>query len=188
MTTPETVRAGRAPGRRAPRATARLLGVLAFLAGGAAGLAVGASAQAIPSSGVAVHRYQEPGEPVIAVDVWGAVRQTGRFFIPPDTGLLELLALTGGPPPQTETEEVEREVVLSLSRMAEGQRRVVFQANVDSLSAGAVMPPPLLNEDLITVNTSVERPFSWTDALTIVAGVASLALVLLRVGELSGAF
>jgi hypothetical protein len=166
---------------------ARLLGLLGLLGVGLLG-AAGVAAQPVATPGIAVHRYHEPGEPVIAVDVWGSIRQTGRFYIAPDTGLLELLALAGGPPLQPETEQVNREVILRLSRLSGGERRVVFEANVDSLSSGGVVPPPLLNEDLITVNSTVDKPFTWQDGLTIVAGVASLTLLILRITDMAGGF
>ena len=53
-----------------------------------------AIAQPVITPGIAVHRYHEVGEPVMAIDVWGSIRLTGRFFLPTETGLLELLALT----------------------------------------------------------------------------------------------
>jgi hypothetical protein len=134
---------------------------------------------------VAVFRYAEPGEPVIAVDMWGQLRQTGRFLVPPDTGLLELLALAGGPVLASESEEVIREVTLKLSRGSGEARRVVFEANVDSLTTGMALPA-LQDQDVVSVNSSVRAQFDWMDALGIVGSLAALALVVLRIADISG--
>jgi hypothetical protein len=148
--------------------------------------ATGASAQPVATPGVAVYRYAEPGEPVIAVDVWGGIRQTGRFLIPPDTGVLELLALAGGPVLQPESDAVFRDATLVLSRQTGSGRVVVFETPVDSLAVSRQVLPALQDQDVMTVNMSVRDRFTWLDGITVAAGIASLALLILRVADLSG--
>lgn len=159
------------------------LGALAFLLVAP----LSASAQPTVGQGVAVYRFAEPGQPVIAIDLWGAVRSTGRFFVPEETGLVDLLTLAGGPILQAETERAVREVTVDVSRMQDSGRAIVFSSAMENLTNGAAPPPPpLLNGDVVTVRTSVEQTFSWTDGLSVVAAVASVTLVILRIASISG--
>ncbi len=163
------------------RSTGVALSVAVMLVTASAALAQPTTmGQAEDAVGVAVYRFSEPGEPVIAVDLWGSARRTGRYFVAPETTLLDLLTLSGGPPSQAETEGIIRETTVEVSRMSEGSRAVVFEVMIDSLASGGMVPPPLHDQDVVTLTTTVEDPFGWLDALTVVAGVASLALVILR--------
>ena len=175
---------GRAPQRRAPSPAWRFLGVLGLLLGLAG--AHGADAQPVAGQGVAVYRFAEPGQPVIAVDLWGSIRQTGRYFIPPEMGLLDLITLAGGPAAQPETDQVIRETTVELSRADSTSRTIVFTSQLEALTSGEAQPPPLRSGDVVTVRTTLERRFEWTDALSVVAAVASVTLVILRIASIGG--
>ena len=173
---------GHAPGGSAPRAAWLTLGALGLLLG----WAQSAAAQPVTGQPVAVFRFAEQGQPVMAVDVWGSVRQTGRYFVQQGTGLVDLITIAGGPALPAETEQVVRGVTVEVSRAAEAERSVIFTAELDALTAGGVFLPSLLDGDVVTVRTSVSQRFTWLDGLTVAASVASLALIILRVTNLSG--
>lgn len=187
MTIPDAKTAGGAPLRRAPRSvwgrTPALLLRLIILW---LSTAPGAMAQEVVSPGVAVYRFAEPGQPVIGVDLWGSVRQTGRYFVAPGTSLLDLITLAGGPVLQAESNQTIRTVTVEVSRATSGARSVVFKSELDALTSGEAMPPPLLAGDVATVRVNVEERFTWLDGLTVAASVASLALIILRVADISG--
>src|SRR5690606_6712617 len=116
-----------------------------------------AVAQPVAGGGVAVFRFAEPGRPVIAVDLWGSVRQTGRYLVEPGTGVLDLLTLAGGPALQVESDQAVRTVTVEVSRVEGGERHVVFSEDLDRLTAGGALPPPLLEGDVVTVRTQVSQ-------------------------------
>ena len=121
---------------------------------------------------------------MIAVDLLGTIRQSGRYFIPQETTLLDLLAYSGGPVSAPESDEVVRAVLVGLSRPSAGGRSLVFEASFDALMAGEAVAPPLLNGDVVTVSTLMNQRFDWLDGLTIASGVASLTFLILRITEL----
>jgi hypothetical protein len=175
-----------APRRRPRGGAALLLGALAaaalgLTAPGAAAQPGGAAFQPAPFQGVAIYRYAEPGQPVIEVDLLGTVRQTGRYFVVPTTTLLDLLALAGGPSSAAETDQVVREVIVGVSRVSGGTRSLVFEASFDAITAGESVPPPLQEDDIVTVTTTVSQRFDWLDGLSVAAGVASLTFLILRI-------
>ncbi|HLT46683.1 MAG TPA: hypothetical protein VK002_05590 [Rubricoccaceae bacterium] len=181
MTLQDATGTGAALVRRAPRGAWRLLGVLGLLFSG-----VQAAAQPETGQGVAVFLFAEPGQPVISVDLWGSVRQPGRYLVAPETGLLDLLTIAGGPQLQAETDQVVRSVTVEVSRASSLDRSIVFTSELQALTSGEATPPPLLDGDVVTVQTSVNQRFTWLNGLTVVASVASIALIILRVASISG--
>ncbi|MDX1419437.1 MAG: hypothetical protein R3181_05670 [Rubricoccaceae bacterium] len=183
MTNDGAKQRGRVRMHGAPRLGWWSLGMMVLLMAGP----LSAVAQPTVGQGVAVYRFAEPGQPVIAVDLWGTVRSTGRFFVREETTLVDLLTLAGGPLLQAETEQAVREVTVEVSRMQGSARAVVYASVLEDLTSGVeAAPPPLLDGDVVTVRTSIDQTFSWIDAISVVAAVASVTLVILRIADLSG--
>ena len=173
---------------RRPRGSALLLALIGAL------VPLGALAQPISETtgrtettmGVAVYRFAEPGQAVIPVDLWGSARRSGRYFIPPGTTLLDLISLSGGPLAEVENDAVIRETTVAVSRLTNGTRTVAYSAPADALAAGGADTLTLQAGDVVTITTKVTERFTWLDGVAVAAAVASLALLVLRIAEISG--
>ena len=167
------------------RRIAALLTFTALLGGG-----LGASyAQAQFASGLnqprtdyqsaAVYRFADPGDIVATVNVWGAVRYPGLYEVPEGTHLSVLFSLAGGP---STAERSSRERLTTTLRLIRGERRaVVFESVMENEILATDEDPVLQKGDVMTVEVLVRQQFSWRDALTITAAVASVAVALDRV-------
>jgi hypothetical protein len=140
------------------------------------------AAQEVPQ-GVAVYRWAEPGQSVITVDLMGTVRQSGRYFVPMETRLLDLLALSGGPVAAPESDQTVRSITVEVSRAGADGRTLVFDAPFEALMAGEVEAPPLLDGDVVNVVTVLSTRFDWLDGLTVATAVASITYLILRIAE-----
>ncbi len=156
----------------------RLAAPVAFLLLALAGPSV--AAQPIPPGGAAVYRYAQPGQAVIAVHVWGAVRQPGWYEVQPATTLDQVLSLAGGPVVGAEDPREERRVTLTLTRGAGAARAVVFASTLDALMASGAPVPALAQGDVLTLQTTVRPRFTWRDGLGVASAVGGLLVALTR--------
>ena len=144
------------------------------------------AASAQPSYGVVEDRQSNvssyfyhvlPGEATIGVYVWGTVRTPGLYEVGQQTDLGEVLSLAGGPLLAEERDDEEVETTVRLFRFEGDRRQLAYEAAVeDVLRAGTY--PPLRDGDIVEVETAVTElhPFTWRDVITIVTGVAAVAL------------
>ena len=148
------------------------------------GIAPSTRAQGLTdASGVAVFRYAEPGRPTKAVQIWGAVRNAGVYQVERETGLLSLLTLAGGPLVGVEDDRNVRSIQVRVIRDPSTARTVVLDTSLDALTTEAVAIPALEDGDLVTLTAQTRQRFTWRDALTVTASVASLAVLVLRIVE-----
>lgn len=147
-------------------------------------VAAPAAAQPIPTGGTTLYRYAQPGEAVIAVSVWGAVRQPGLYEVRPNADAYLVLSLAGGPVFMAEDAREDRRARLDVSRMQGGERVIVYSVPLGE-NEGADTLPPLVAGDVLTVRTSVRPRFTWRDSLTVLSVAGTALLVLDRVLDLS---
>lgn len=129
-----------------------------------------------------VYAYIPPGQPVKEVDVWGAIRQPGRYRIPRDMELLDLLTLAGGPIIGTDEEGQSQEAVVRISRAQEdGERVQIYEAQLDEITYDSRNVPDLLEEDIVSVQVRVRARLYWRDVLSVTTSVAALTLLFLNI-------
>ena len=139
-----------------------------------------ATAQPIPSGGAAVYRYAQPGQAIIAVHVWGGVRQPGWYEVQPATTLDQVLSLAGGPVVGAEDPREERQVRLTLTRGAGPARSVIYASTLDALMVSGAPVPALAHGDVLTLQTTVRPRFTWRDGLGVASAVGGLLVALTR--------
>lgn len=145
-----------------------------------------ADAQPVPAGGSTLYRYAQPGQAVITVNMWGAIRQPGLYEVAAETDLYRILSLAGGPVFLAEDTREDRRVLLEVVRTVGSERSVVFMAPLDDLARpGAASPPVLQTGDVITVRTRVRPRFTWRDTLAVVGTAGSLVVVVLSVIDFS---
>jgi hypothetical protein len=163
------------------RSLMRLSALLLFV-----GTLGAASAQAqglTAASGVAGFRYAAPGEPTMDIRVWGTVGSTGVYQVEPDTNLLELLTLAGGPAIPAESDRTVQTVHVELIRNPTGARTVVLKTTLNELTNQDTLFPDLQDGDLVVLTLETRQRFTWREVLSVTSSVASLALLVLRLVE-----
>lgn len=124
--------------------------------------------------------FVEPGEGTIEVKVMGSVRNPGLYRLGEDTGLDQLMALTGGPVLGVRQEGRDRRTTVRLFRVREeGSQEMVFErAFAEGIASEEAVYPPLRDGDIMTVEVVEDRRFDWRDALTIVSAAGSVAFAI----------
>jgi hypothetical protein len=147
-----------------------------------AGIPYEAVGQAIPSGGVAVYTYAEPGRPTIEVSIWGNVRTPGLYLVEPGTDLLDMLTLAGGPTLGADNAQTRTSVRIMISRGQAGARERIYESEAAQLSAIDMGgSPQLLTGDIITVQVHTRPRFGWRDGLTVLGAAGSIAGLILNV-------
>lgn len=149
-------------------------------------IAVPADAQSLDRvedirSNVAYFYHARPGEATVQISVWGTVPRPGIYEVPLGTNLDKLLTMTGGIPDEARQEDQERRITVRLFRQNSDQRRLIYEAPIEDVLVNTGQYPDLEDDDVLVVETLVERRFSWRDGLTVVGGIATVALALERV-------
>ena len=135
------------------------------------------------SSGVAVFRYANPGQPTMDIRVWGAVRSPGVYQVERDTDLIDVLTLAGGPAIPSEDDRSVRNVSVEVLRGTGAGRTPVLTTTLDALTARDMPLPELQDGDLVSLVLQSKQRFTWRDALSVTSSVAGLALLILRLVE-----
>ena len=113
------------------RLVAVLLWFLVFSVEASAQTTQSGLAPTLPSASAASYYYiAKPGELTMQVNVWGFVRNPGRYEVPSSTDLVQLLSFAGGPIEYAKMDEVKitriirndstsskREIILDLERL-----------------------------------------------------------------------
>ena len=134
---------------------------------------------------VAFFRYVKPGQTTMRVSIWGNVEAPGRYEVQAGTDLLELLSLAGGPSDRLRRSNERHHTSIVLSRKTGTALSVIFEAPLIDLTTGATTYPSLQDEDLLKVDTVINRSFDWRDGITVVGGLATLTLLVLRVTKIA---
>lgn len=135
------------------------------------------------SSGVAVFRYANPGQPTMDIRVWGAVRSPGVYQVEPDTDLIDVLTLAGGPDIPSEDDRLVQNVSVEVLRGMGAGSTPVLTTTLDALTARDTPLPDLQDGDLVSLVLQSKQRFTWRDALSVTSSVAGLALLILRLVE-----
>lgn len=133
------------------------------------------------SGNVAFHRFAEPGDYVIHVNVWGAVRSSGLYEIPEGTHLNTLLTLAGGPQLGGASGRTRRQLTLQLLRPNGAGYDLVARSNMQDEIVVSNENPVLEEGDYLVVHLEERQRFGWRDALSVVTAAAALALAVDRV-------
>ena len=157
--------------------------LVVFLLVGAVG-AVGVQAQTLDerqrTATSAYYTFSEPGDVTILVSVWGNVRYPGLYEVAQETQVSALFSLAGGPSIRERDRLEDRTIEVSLSRQQGGAREVVYSATMENEIFASAEDLALQSGDVLLVDVTVRRRFSWRDIAPIVAAVGTIALAIDR--------
>lgn len=140
--------------------------------------------EATRSNIASYYYYAEPGDLTMQVNVWGTVRNPGRYEVRTETDLGELLSYAGGPQLTRMREQDERTITIRVARVTEGRRTIVFETELDSMITSSEAYPVLEGGDVVTVETTEDPGFTWQDAIGTIGSVASIGLLVVRAIEI----
>lgn len=124
-------------------------------------------------------RIAEMGELADSVNVWGDVTSSGRYIIPEETNLPELVSFSLGYTPMRGLESdinwAKTVIELKVSRYNESRRMVdiaLFKYRYDNPEPAEMFEFDLKNNDIVTVQ--VRRRPSFGDYVKVIAPVVSV--------------
>lgn len=129
------------------------------------------------------YNYAEPGDVTMFVNLWGTVRDPGLYEIPQGTTLSHLLSLAGGPIVSPREDRQDRVIQVRLFRAQGPVRKLFLESEMENEVIAASQDPPLVDGDVVTVETVVRRRFSWRDVFPIVAAVGTVAIAIERIAS-----
>mgnify|MGYP006268598761 CR=1 FL=1 len=132
-----------------------------------------------------INRYAAPGSSTIQVYIWGSVGTTGIWRIEPDLDLVELLSAAQVTGIGQEVPGSYQRVRLRIYRTVEGNRRMIYEEQLDNVLAAGAGYPSLQGGDVLEVETQRRR--SFTERVRVATGLigsaASLILLYLRISR-----
>jgi len=140
------------------------------------------SPQEMISQGTSYRIFARPGEATIRVQVLGDIG-AGIYMLSPRTTLSELLALGGGAPLSDAGAQVRRIVTVRLLRGDGGTRQVVYESELRQMLREPEAYPALQDGDIVTVESTIERRYTFRETVQLVSSLASITLLLLRLSE-----
>ena len=72
-----------------------------------------------------------------------------------------------------------------LSRKTDTSLSVIFEAPLDNLTTGLTPYPSLQDEDLLKIDTVINRSLDWRDGATILGVLATATLLVLRIAKIA---
>lgn len=129
--------------------------------------------------GTSYYTFARPGQNTIEVLMLGNVGRSGLYQVGENTDLARLLALSGGPSGGS-----QGNTTVYLYRPANGQRELIFEAELDEFISQSDAVPALQGGDVIRVET--REGFNWRDTLRIITAVSSLTWTVLRIFRIGG--
>jgi protein involved in polysaccharide export with SLBB domain len=144
--------------------TALLLGVLAGSAFAQRETSLGVSQSG--ASSAAYYFISKPGEITMSINLWGYVRNPGRYEVPISTDLVQLVSYAGGPLADADMESVK---ISRVVRRDDAIRTVEFLVNLRRLDKLDEKARGLEPGDTIFIDTP---SFSWRDAFSVVTTAA----------------
>ncbi len=142
----------------------------------------------LQSGSAARYSYVTQGDQSIEVDVWGTVRFPGRFEVPLDANLGDLIALSGGPLNTTrDSRLVSRITTVRISRGINSNRSVVFEQDFQNLLNLQGSFPNLENGDVIMIETIDTSKNQWVTQwlLPLSQLTATIVLIVLRANQVN---
>jgi NADH:ubiquinone oxidoreductase subunit F (NADH-binding) len=130
------------------------------------------------ASSAAYYYISKPGEITMPINVWGHVRNPGRYEVPISTDLIQLLSFAGGPMPEARLSAVK---ISRIVRREDEFRTVEFTVNLEHLDKLDEKARDLESGDTVFMDTSVSfgEIFTYVTTLAIVAAsVANVAISL----------
>ena len=124
-------------------------------------------------------RHHLPGEATIQIQVEGTVVSPGLYEVADETGLREVLALSGGPRIDIRDRQSSRRVEIRLVRPGVGQ---IYAATLQDAAANPGVIPPLRHDDAVLVEVLDRRRFGWQDAATVVGAAGTVAFLFQLLG------
>lgn len=138
----------------------------------------------IEARGTAYHVYARPGDATVQVLVMGI--GGGIYEVTDGTRLDELLALvggTGGTELGGEMPTIRRRTTVRLYRGTGGRRSLIYEAPLEEMLLQTDQHPRLQDGDLFLVETITRNRFGFREGVQLVGGLASLALLVERLGR-----
>lgn len=129
--------------------------------------------------------YSEPQSINIKVSVWGFVKYPGRYFVPINTTVTDLLSFAGGPTDDAHTDD------LRLYRVLDDGTNKLYNFNYDDIMWGDSLElrtrqiPKLLASDVMVVPGSQRLYFKdWASlTLSLLSVLISLTTLILVTGK-----
>jgi hypothetical protein len=118
------------------------------------------------SSNAAYYFISKPGEITMSINLWGYVRNPGRYEVPISTDLIQLLSYAGGPLADANLGNVK---ISRVVRREDAIRIVEYTVSLDRLDKLDEKARDLEPGDTIFIETP---PFSWKDVFSIVTTAA----------------
>lgn len=135
--------------------------------------------------GRGLYDYSDPTTINMEVYVWGALGQTGKYIVPINTDVKELISLAGGP-----TEKSDLDDIRIYRKDSEGKEILLKFSLSDlvrdrTLSSKVRYIPKLLANDILIIPASDNRDtFEWVQFIVSFLGTgAGLALLIIRITE-----
>ncbi len=128
----------------------------------------------------AYYSYSKPGDVTILVSVWGSVKFPGLYEVAQETKLSALFSLAGGPAIGQRDRREDRVIEVSLSRLQGGLREVVYTATMENEIFASAEDLSLQSGDVLLVDVTIRRRFTWRDVAPIFAAVGTIALAIDR--------
>jgi len=138
----------------------------------------GGFSSTMPSASAASYYYvSKPGELTMQVNIWGYVRNPGRYEVPTSTDLIQLLSFAGGPSPDAKLDQVK---VTRFLKRDTGISRGEFFVDLDELSKVDQAKLTLFPGDTVYMDHS-----AWTAWRDIVQVVTTAAVVTAAIAQVS---
>jgi hypothetical protein len=154
-----------------------------LLAGGLSPFAAQAQDLPLPEQSY-VNEFARPGQPTMTLYLWGAVGTTGIWRVEREVDLIQLLSVAGVPGVGTSEREVRQRFILHIYRHQNGERREIYEEEIQNLiGGGATSVPALKDGDILAVETQTRQRVSLDlvfSTLRTVSSFLSLYLLLRR--------
>ncbi len=129
--------------------------------------------------------YSDPTTINMEVYVWGALQQTGKYIVPIDTDVKELISLAGGPNDNTDLDDIR------IYRKDSEGKEILLKFDLsdlvrdNTLTSKVRYVPKLLAKDILIIPSSVNRDtFEWIQfILSFVTTGVGIALLVIRLTE-----
>lgn len=138
---------------------------------------LGPSATSI--SAAAYYYISKSGEITMPLNLWGQVKNPGRYEVPISTDLVQLLSFAGGPLGDAKMSAVK---VTRIERREDEVKKMEFTLNLERLDKLDSQTLSLRPGDTIYVERT---PFGWPDAVNLLTAASTVAIAVATIISLS---
>ncbi|RMH70473.1 MAG: hypothetical protein D6675_09275 [Gemmatimonadetes bacterium] len=114
------------------------------------------------------YSFARPGDLTIYVNIWGAIAAPGRYEVPTNTTLLDLLSLTGGPKPGVKMNKIR---IIRIVETNPEVRRVEFTVNLEDITKIKDRDIELYPGDTIILEET-----SWQRTRQVISSISTVVL------------